>query len=312
MRKLPSKRERSLFLFGLAGLLVACGGGGSVDRREELQGLLDAEQYGEILARTELYLDADEEDAFIYFARGVALVRGQNADVPAKTALAEAALRDSTLLPSIAQEWRVAALADAEAGWKERAARRMREGFRYDQGIVLHPVADRVGDLLYRYEERWEDALVVYSRLVREGEAGMEKRQEWQFRYGHCLERVGDIEGGLATYEEFFKLWPEDSIFQRYAKWRYLLAHIELAKAALAEKRLDDALERISLSFEGEWDGDLQQRARLVAGSIYEARLEYELALQSYEKILQEAGHQGEWIAEAKNRIDALNAQGVY
>jgi len=297
---------------GSLALLSACGKS-APDRSAELEQLLASESYEEILARTELYLDEGDESPLVFFTRGAALINGQNADVPAKRAFADAIALDATLDSRIATVWRAAAIADAEAGWHDRAARRMREAFRHDNDIDLAPLAGAVGDLLYRHEEDFEKAYLVYSRLVLKDDAPERDQQLWTFRYGHCLDRLGDIDGALAVYNGYFSKWPDEQQIMRYVSWRYQFIHIDQAELALREARWDDALELAQGAFIEDWNMELQQRARVLAGRAHEGLTEYEQALDFYNQVVEDGESFGaEPLEQARERIDALAKLGIH
>lgn len=292
-------------------LLLACGGG-SVDRAAEFEALIEQNEVEEVLARAQLYLDEGEETGPVYFARGWAELQ-QDADRPARASFSEAVRLTPELSPRIAQLWRGKALADHEAKWYDRAGQRMREAFRYDQDIALEPEMDSVADQLYRYEKDFASALLVFERLRLKSDANFNKRMEWSFRYGHCLEELGRIDEAIAVYRAYLEEFPEDKGYTAYVTWRWMTVHKEQAEQALDRGDVDGAAKWIADAPLADWHMELLQEIRLVAGRIHEARGEYEEALASYERILADgATFGGQVVADAKDRIDAIHALGVH
>jgi len=292
-------------------LLLACGGK-SVDRAQELDALIEQNEVDEVLARVQLYMDQGEETGTLYFARGWAELQ-QDADKPARASFAEAVRLAPEYSKRIAELWREKALVDHEAKWYDRAGKRMREAFRYDHDIALEPEMDSVADQLYRYEKDFASALLVFERLREKTSANFNKRMEWEFRYGHCLEELGRIDDALAAYSAYLDKFPEDTGYTAYVTWRWMMVHKEQAEEALERGDLDAASQWIVKAPLADWHMDLQQEIRLVAGKIHEARGEYEEALSSYEQILADgATFGGQVVADAKDRIDAIHALGVH
>lgn len=293
-------------------LLAACGGGATVDRAAEFEELMAQGAVDEIRARVSLYMEQGEESGDLYFARGWAELQ-EDADLPARASFAEAVLMSPQLSGSIAELWRTKALEDHERKWYDRATKRMREAFRYDDQIALEPVMDSVADLLYRYEKEFDLAMQVFERLREKTAANFDKRMEWEFRYGHCLEEIGEIEAALAVYKGYLEKFPEDRGPTSYVTWRWMMVHKEQAEAALERGDLNGALSWIVEAPLEDWHLDLQQQIRLVAGKIHEERGEHELALRSYEQILADGdSFGGQVVKDAKDRIDAIHALGVH
>lgn len=305
---------RTLVMWGLLGLgLAACGGADSVDRREELQALLDAGDHQEVLARVELYREQGESSPSLDYAQGLALLLGDDADKVAKGYLMDAVAADSSLAGPIADAYHAAAVEDHEEHWYKRAKFRMREAFRYNKDLPMEPVADPVADLLYREEKEYADAYLIYRKLVRKTEPRPSKKREWRFRYGHCLERMGFVEDAMTVYRGYREEWPDDMHFMRFVMWRYMQILHEWAKEAMEAGNLDTAMQHLDESFVEGWHIDLQQEGRYLAGQIEERRQDLAAAASWYRKV-DEDGDQfgGEVVRLARTRLEELRNMGVH
>jgi tetratricopeptide (TPR) repeat protein len=312
-RTRPPAGRAQIFLAFVATLLllVACSRS-SPDRMAELQQLLDDEQYEEVLSRVQLDRKAGESGPWLDYAAGVAHLH-QNADQLAATEMGRAVGADSTLAPKVAVVYQTLALKDADEKWYGRAQRRMREAFRYDPGIVMEPLADSVADYLYRNEKNYRDAFEVYRHLAFKETTNERKLKEWTFRYGHCLERLGFPDDALATYRDYLKRWPNDRLFMAYVQWRYQQLLQTKAREAMDGGDLDGAMSLVEESLAPEWHMELHQQGRYLAGQISERRGDLVEALRWYGKIVED-GEQfgGEVLENAKERIDAIHAQGIH
>ena len=306
------RHARLMALAIFAGILIGCGGS-DVDRSAEFEELLSAENYTEILSRAEVYEAAGEVSPVLDYARGVALLLGQDADLPARRSFNFAVEQDSSLAPRVARLWQAAAIADHSAGWYERAKSRMHEGFLNDHDIQLEPVADGVADILFRTDKNWQSALEVYSHLKQKKGVNQSMFRRWHFRYGYCLERLGDIDGAIAAYQDFRERWPADRNDLKSVTWRLEWVLMERADAAIAAGDSDEAMKNIEEVLSIGWHLDMQQRARLAAGAALELRDDLEGALEYYEMIVADGDESGgEVLKDAKNHLDRIHNLGIH
>jgi tetratricopeptide (TPR) repeat protein len=148
---------------------------------------------------------------------------------------------------------------------------------------------------------------------VRRTTAPDEKQHEWLFRYGHCLEQLGFLDDAMSVYRDFIHRWPGERKFMKYVQWRWQKNLQELAQQAWDGNRPAEALEHLDEALSTEWHKDLQQQGRYMAGQIQEELGSLEDALAWYEQILEDGDRfGGDVVAQAKDRIDAIHAQGVH
>lgn len=302
---------RGAWMLGIVIGLGACSSP-PPDRSTELDELLAAEAYDEVLARVELYREEGEAGPWLDYASGMAHLY-LDADKLAAQEFADAVAVDSTLAPTVAAHYQKLALEDADAEWYGRAQRRMREAYRYDPGITMEPLADSVADYLYRNEKNYEDAFHVYRYLAFKDTENERKLKEWTFRYGHCLEMLGFADDALTTYRDYLKRWPTDNLFMSYVQWRYQQSLHEKARKAMDAGELDRAMDLLAESLAPEWHMELHQQGRYLAGQIEERRGNLGEALDWYGKIVEDGERfGGEVLQNAKERIDAIHAQGFH
>ncbi len=291
---------------------VGCGGSGPTDRRTEFEALLANGEYDEVRARVEVYLESGEQDAWIHMASGLANLR-DDADKPAARDFAYAVSLDSTLAPEVAETYRAKAIYDHENEWKERARKRMREAFRYMPSISLEPLTDPVADYLYKIDKDHEGAYQLYKELVTREDAPAKKKKEWKFRWGHSQERLGHVEEALDTYRDYREIFPKDTVFMKYVVWRMMVVLQEQALKAKEAGEYDEALALLDESFMDLWFLEKQMEGWYLAGQIEEDRGRPDFALSWYKRVSREGRRfGGEVVRNAKNRIDAINAQGVH
>jgi hypothetical protein len=303
-------RRNSIRIFTLV-CLGACGGG--ADHGGELEQLVREGKLDEVLAKTQAYVDAGEESAAIYFARGWAELQ-RNADPAAKTAFSECMLLDDSYAPRIAQLWREAAVADAAdtTRWYRRGERRMLQAYLHDRSTDLAPYADNVANLLFKEEKRFADALDVYRVLRRDTSFNFNKRKEWEFRYGRCFQMTGQIDSALTIYDGYLRKFPKDGTFDNYAAFFWMHEHKTQAEAALAENDLDAALRWALAGPREDYHVKVQGELRLLTAQIREARGEHELALADYEAIVAASeSYEGEVVQSARERIEAIRSMGL-
>jgi tetratricopeptide (TPR) repeat protein len=293
-------------------MLLAASGSGCArrggDRKAELGGLLEQGNLAEVTRRAQEYLDRGETDPWIHYHLGLALLR-QDQDRAAEAALRAAAAGDSALAPAMAEALRGAALNDHAAGWKGRAAARMTLAYELLPSVELGELLEPVAQESYGRKE-YGRALPLYRRLVALPDANEQKLQEWTFRFGYCLERLGNPEQALEVYRGYLNRWRDPGGYLRRVMWRYQAALLDQAEAALPTDA-SGALPLIDEALRPGWNQELLQRGRVLAGAAMEALGRPSDALAWYSQAVQAAATDNagaQYVEKAHQRIEALRA----
>lgn len=290
--------------------LAACGTDHS--ERDAMLALVDHQDWEEIRARAQVLREAGASGAWLDYSEGLSSLH-LGGEQNARRLLAAAVQADSTLAPEAAKAWSTLALADYEAGWRDRARERMAEAVLMDPSTDPGPLLPAVADYLFRFVKKYDEVRPLYRRLYEERPEPESRHPEWVYRWGHLIEMQGDLPGARAVYEEFLKTFPDDRDQGRYVRWRYM--HVLLLQAEDARSRgdLQGAVDLCMLIRAGEWHLDQQERAEYMMGQISEQQGELELARDHYERVVAYSEKfMSEAVEPAKARLEALDAIGVH
>jgi tetratricopeptide (TPR) repeat protein len=293
-------------------LLVFLGSCASDDaERNAIDTLLQAGEYEQVIARAQ-ELRADGTIApWLDSAEGRAsFALGREQD--ARRQLHDAFVGDPSLGPELAAFWADAAREDFDAGFRDRARERIAEAVLLDPSTDPGPMLPGLADYMYRYRKDFDAATPLYERLYRERPEPVSRHPEWVYRWGHLLEKQGDLDGALAVWDEFFETWPNEMKQARYVSWRYINVLIRQAEEASAAGDVEAALALIKRTKLGGWHLDQQQKAELVAGQICEEHGLYDEARVRYERVLEyRTPVVTEFPDEARTRLEALDARAA-
>ena len=293
-------------------VVAGCGGSGEADLEAEMRTLVETGRWDEILARAEILHAEGVDDPSLDRAEGLALLH-QDADAAAEAPLDRALAARPEYGASIARVYRELAFEDHEAGWSERAKRRIARALVFDPTVETGELTEAAADWFYRYAKDHRRALPLYAKLSDERPEPVSRHPEWTFRYGYALEAVGRVDEALDVYAEFERRYPTDLDHMRFVQWRVMNLRIERARNLIDTAQPERALEELRPVLSSTWHRDLRQQARVVAGAAEEANGNLEAARDWYATVVEEAseGAAGP-VREARERLRALGELGVH
>jgi len=301
-----------VYLIPLFVMVLSGCGGHPGDRQKELQALADSNQFDEIKARIQLCREKGEKEPFLDYFEGVAFL-AKDEDLPAKKAFEKAIAADSSLAVVAAQQYRKAALADWEAGWKGRATTRMRSAYLLDGLPDMGELENDVADLLFEKKEA-KEVIPVFRDLLAKG-GTLEDRQRWIYRMGRALEYAVSPEAGLETYRSFWREFPKDKPSGNAGMISGRQQKILLASARkhMEEEDWEAALVDLNEIFSLPPRASSRMQAYYLAGVCEEKKGRPENALRAYDQVLryQIPGPGGER-DKARQRVEALQEAGVH
>lgn len=293
-------------------LLAIIGCGGGRDLETEIDALIAAGDWDEVLAHAEVLKTEGVTDPLVDYAEGYALLQ-QGADAAADAPLDRALAARPDLAPRVAAIYERLAWEDHEEGWEDRARRRMARALTFDPTIDPGILLESAADHFYRYMSEFDRALPLYERLVRELPEPVDKHAEWIYRYGYCLRDVGREEEALEVFADFQRRFPDERAHMRHVKWYEMKIRIARAEARLETADPEGALEEVAAVVDTRWHQDLKQEARLIGGRAEEARGNLEAARRWYAEIV-EIGNEfgGDVVRRADERLRELGELGVH
>jgi len=309
-RAKKSLRARHVIACGAVALLVGCGGGR--DLEAEFDALIEAGDWDEVLAHVEVVKAEGSTDPFLDFAEGYALLQ-QGADAAADEPLERAITSRPDLAERVGQVYERLAWKDQESDWDQRAKRRMARAIRFDPSIDPGALLDPAADYFFRFADDYERALPLYARLYEELPEPVSKHPEWVYRYGYCLQAAGSEDAALGVYDDFVRRFPDEKAFTRFVRWWQISIWLERAEARLSTSDPDAAMAYVQQCIDAKWHLDLQQKARVLAGRIEEARGDLQAAREWYAAVVEKGNeHGGEVVREASARLEELGEMGVH
>jgi tetratricopeptide (TPR) repeat protein len=294
----------------LGGLVFAlgCGGDDSVER-DALVALVDAGEYEQVLEQAAELRAGGKIAPWLDRCEGVAnfhLGREQLA----RKQLRDAVENDPDLAPEVAALWAEAAREDYREGYRDRARERMAVAVLIDPSTHPGPMLPAVADYMYRFLKNFDAAAPLYEQLYRERPDPKSRHPEWFYRWGHLLEKRGDLDQALAVWDDFFETFPNEMKQARFVTWRYINVLIRQAEEASAAGDPDAALALIKRTKLGGWHLDQQQKAELVAGEICEEHGQFDEARVRYERVLEfKTPIETTFPDDARARLEALDAR---
>lgn len=300
------------FMCLLSVLLLAAGCGGSDEaERAALVAMVDAGEYEPALTRAAELRAAGTIAPWLDRAEGIANFQLGREQL-ARKQLRDAVAGDPSLGPEIAAFWAEAAREDYRAGFRDRARERMAMAVHLDASTHAGPMLPAVADYVYRFEKDYETARPLYEKLFLERPKPVSRHPEWVYRWGHLLEKEGDLDGALAVWDQFFEEFPDEMKQARFVAWRYINVLIHQAQEASAAGDPDAALELIKRTKLGGWHLDQQQKAELVAGEICEEHGQFDEARVRYLRVLEyRPPVETTFPDDARARLEALDARAA-